>query len=328
MGWAPGGRLLSVWWPRTRRGFAFGMYMLAAGLATVLVWCTSYLVLGSFDADGPARWRWLFRLPPLALGAAGIAFYLLVRDRPEDVGLPPVRDDAREPAAPPANPSAAGVDTQTMWFDRYAAVLGNPWFLLAAAVIVFQSFARYGLLTWSAAYYSDAGLNVDDALRLTLALPVGMGLGALAGGHLSDRWFLDRRAAVVAIFLAVSTACFLGMRANPVSADGDQRLGIALMFLAGFFVYGAQGPLWAMCPDLVGKSNAGTALGLMDAVAYAGAAAQGPLLGYVVDAGGGYGFATMFLLLAIVAGLGAALALISAAVARRPAAAPSTGQGE
>jgi OPA family glycerol-3-phosphate transporter-like MFS transporter len=161
---------------------------------------------------------------------------------------------------------------------------------------------------------------VNDALKLTLALPVGMGLGALAGGYLSDRWFVTRRGAVVALFLATSAACFLVMRANPVAADGDQRLGIALLFLTGFFVYGAQGPLWAMCPDLVGSRNAGTAVGVMDAVAYAGAAAQGPILGYIVGGRSGYGYPALFLVLAVASGAGAVLALASATTARKGAA--------
>jgi OPA family glycerol-3-phosphate transporter-like MFS transporter len=314
MGWAPGGRLISVWWPRERRGFAFGMYMLAAASATVLVWCTSYLVLSAFDPDDPSRWRWLFRLPVLALGAAGVLFYIVVRDRPQDVGLDPLPEwsDADAAEETVAEPLLSDQTQPTGWFARYVAVLGNPWFLLAAVVIVFQSFARYGLLTWTAAYYADSGMGVDEALLLTLSLPIGMGLGALVGGTMSDRWFVTRRAGVVAIFLATSAVCFLVIRSNPVSADGDQTLGIALLFLTGFFVYGAQGPLWAMCPDLVGRANSGTAVGLMDALAYAGAAAQGPILGYLVDARADYGYSGVFLLLALVAGSGAVLALVSA----------------
>lgn len=312
MGWAPGGRLISIWWPRQRRGLAFGLYLFSAGLATVLVWCTSYLILGLFDPDDPSRWRWLFRLPLLALGASGVVFYLLVRDRPEDVALPSVVEDDDEPSA---RGSPAGRGDASTWSGRYLAVLGNPWFLLATLVIVLQSFSRYGLLTWTAVYYSDSGLSIDAALRLTLSLPIGMGLGALAGGYLSDRWFLTRRAVVVALFLATSAACFLVLRANPVSADGDQRLGIALLFLAGFFVYGAQGPLWAMCPDLVGRAHSGTAVGVMDALAYAGAAAQGPILGYIVDRGGDGGYPALFLVLAIVTGTGAILAVFSAITA-------------
>lgn len=307
MGWAPGGRLISLWWPRERRGLAFGLYMLSAGLATVLVWCTSDLVLGLFDPNDPGRWRWLFRLPLLALGAAGILFYLLVRDRPEDVGFAPLEDDA----APEASVANSSPPAESTWHERYRAVLGNPAFLLAALVIVFQSFARYGLLTWSAAYYNDAGISINDALKLTLSLPIGMGLGAVAGGYFSDRWFLSRRAVVVALFLGISAACFLVMRSNPVSAGGEQHLGIGLLFLTGFFVYGAQGPLWAICPDLVGREHSGTAVGIMDALAYGGAAAQGPLLGYIVsrqDAG----YSALFLTLAIVTAAGAVLALVSA----------------
>lgn len=311
MGWAPGGRLLSQWWPHQHRGFAFGMYMLAAASATVLVWCSSYVVLAVVDPDDPARWRWLFRLPTLALGAAGLLFYVLVRDRPQDVGLPPLceADDAECDTK-----ADADTPTASTWIERYLVVLGNPGFLLAAVVIVFQSFARYGLLTWSAAYYAEVGIPVKEALLLTLALPVGMGLGAVAGGSMSDRWFAERRAAVVAIFLTISAACFLLIYANPVSLEGERLVGVALMFLSGFFVYGAQGPLWAMCPDLVGKDNSGTAVGLMDALAYAGAAAQGPILGAIVDKAD-YGFASVFLLLAAVAGTGAVLALVSAASA-------------
>jgi sugar phosphate permease len=78
-----------------------------------------------------------------------------------------------------------------------------------------------------------------------------------------------------------------------------------------------------MCPDLVGKNNAGTAVGLMDALAYAGAAAQGPLLGAIVDSPRAYGFAGVFLLLAAIAGAGALLALVSAVTAgREPAIVP------
>ncbi len=307
MGWAPGGRLISLWWPRERRGLAFGLYMLSAGMATVLVWCTSDLVLGLFDASDPSRWRWLFRLPLLALGAAGILFYILVRDRPEDVGFAPLDDETASSSVESPDPSPA----HSTWHERYRAVLGNPAFLLAALVIVFQSFARYGLLTWSAVYYNDAGISINDALKLTLSLPIGMGLGAVAGGYFSDRWFVSRRSAVVALFLGISAGCFLVMRANPVIASGDQRLGIALLFLTGFFVYGAQGPLWAICPDLVGREHSGTAVGIMDALAYGGAAAQGPLLGYIVsrqDAG----YSALFLTLAMVTAAGAILALLSA----------------
>jgi OPA family glycerol-3-phosphate transporter-like MFS transporter len=95
-------------------------------------------------------------------------------------------------------------------------------------------------------------------------------------------------------------------------------LGNVLLFLTGFFVYGAQGPLWAMCPDLVGSARAGTAVGVMDALAYGGAAAQGPILGYIVGKESGLGYGVLFLVLAMVTGAGALLALASTTMHRPP----------
>ena len=72
MGWAPGSRLISNWWPRRERGTAFGLYVLAAGFATMLVWGTSHVVLTVVGEGDPSRWRWLFRIPVLALGLAEV----------------------------------------------------------------------------------------------------------------------------------------------------------------------------------------------------------------------------------------------------------------
>jgi OPA family glycerol-3-phosphate transporter-like MFS transporter len=107
----------------------------------------------------------------------------------------------------------------------------------------------------------------------------------------------------------------VALRATPVAAGADHRLGVALLFLCGFFVYGAQGPLWALCPDLVGREHSGTALGLMDAMAYAGAAAQGPLLGYIISRPDEHGYPALFWVLTVITATGAALAL--ATLARR-----------
>ncbi len=81
-----------------------------------------------------------------------------------------------------------------------------------------------------------------------------------------------------------------------------------------------------MCPDLVGRENSGTALGLMDALAYAGAAAQGPILGYYIERGGSLGYGTMYLLLAAAAAGGAVLAIASAVTAPAAKVQPSAAE--
>ena len=83
MGWAPGSRLLSNWWGRHERGTVYGLYTFAAGLASVLSFVTSLVVVGYFQLD----WRWIFRIPVALLLVGGIAFYLIARERPEDLGF-------------------------------------------------------------------------------------------------------------------------------------------------------------------------------------------------------------------------------------------------
>lgn len=320
MGWAPGGRMLSNWWPHRQRGIAFGLYMLAAGLSAVLVWGTSRAVLDLFDSSDPGVWRWLFRLPVLGLGIAGVIFYILVHDRPEDVGLDPIDDGSHENDNAAAKDTAADVATESLGsgpgestgvpHGRYARVLLTVPFLVACGVIFMQSFARYGLLTWIPIYYKDSGLDIKDSLVITVALPIGMGIGAFAGGFTSDRVFGSRRTVVVALFLSIGAISSLALWATPVSAEASKATGIAMLFVAGFFVYGAQGPLWALCPDLVGTENAGTAVGVMDAVAYAGAFAQGPILGYCINHGNTLGYSAVFLVLTSACGIGATLAAV------------------
>ncbi len=85
LGWAPGSRVLSNWWSRAERGMVYGLYVFAAGMSSVLAFVTSLLIL-EYDLG----WRWIFRLPVLLWLVGGAAFFLLARDRPEDLGFPPV----------------------------------------------------------------------------------------------------------------------------------------------------------------------------------------------------------------------------------------------
>jgi len=90
MGWAPGSRLLANWWTTSERGKVFGFYTFAAGCASVLSYLTSLVVIDTFHMD----WRWIFRLPVLLMLVGGISFYLIARERPQDMGFEPLPDSA------------------------------------------------------------------------------------------------------------------------------------------------------------------------------------------------------------------------------------------
>src|SRR5580704_16971376 len=277
MGWAPGSRLLSNWWGRHERGTVYGLYTFAAGLASVLSFATSLVVVGYFHLD----WRWIFRIPVVLLLVGGIAFYLIARERPEDMGFESPHDDSVDDGA--AVKSAT--DDSESSLARYMAVLSNWRLLVASLAIGFQNAARYGLLVWVPVHFlgadwAKADAGVIDPRWISIALPVGMALGAAANGWVSDKIFNSRRYAAIVLYMVLAAITALYMYTIPTSAVYQ---GMTVLFLCGFFVYGPQSSFWALCPDLVGHKRAGTATGVMNFCAYLFAGLGEPLIGHFMD---------------------------------------------
>ena len=270
MGWSAGGRVISNWWSHRERGKSFGFYTLAAGLASVLVFVTSTLTITTFGLD----WQWLFRIPVLLMLIGGMVFFVIARETPRSAGVvPPASFVADEERA--AHGMAA--DAQASSLTRYKAVLSIRKIWITGVAIGFQNAARYGLLVWVPVYF--AGL---DQLWVSVALPFGMAVGALTQGQLSDRLFGSRRDRPIMLFMACGALSALLVYVIQPGIG----LGIVLMFIAGFFVYGPQSSFWALCPDLAGKSMSGTATGVVNFFAYLFAGAAEPLIGHLMDASG------------------------------------------
>lgn len=275
MGWAPGSRLLSNWFGKHERGKVFGCYVFAAGMASVLSFVTSILVVHIWQLD----WRWIFRLPVVLMLLGGITFYFVVRERPEDMGFQsPHSDDAEDSDVVVANDESS--------LARYKGVLSNWRIWMGGLAIGFQNAARYGLLVWVPVHFlGAAGTDASDAIIapewISVALPVGMALGAATNGWVSDRIFGSRRYIAITLYMALATVTSLYMYSIPSS---EVYLGLAVLFLCGFFVYGPQSSFWALCPDLVGHKRAGTAIGVMNFFAYLFAGLGEPIIGSVMDA--------------------------------------------
>ncbi|PKP71918.1 MAG: MFS transporter [Alphaproteobacteria bacterium HGW-Alphaproteobacteria-5] len=279
MGWAPGSRLLSNWFGKHERGKIFGFYVFAAGMASVLSFVTSILVVHIWQLD----WRWIFRLPVLLMLVGGIAFYLIARERPEDMGFASPHDDADDDDD---DAGSAGTDTESSW-QRYKAVLSNWRLMLGSLAIGFQNSARYGLLVWVPVHFlgsdgagAGASSSFIDPQWISVALPIGMAIGAATNGWVSDNVFGSKRYLAIVLYMALATVTSLFMYTIPAS---DVYLGIATLFLCGFFVYGPQSSFWALCPDLVGHKRAGTATGIMNFFAYLFAGLGEPLIGGFMD---------------------------------------------
>ena len=302
MGWAPGSRLVANWWGAHERGRAFGFFVLAAGFSSVLSYVTSLVILDVLHLG----WRWIFRLPVVLMLFGGLVVWIVARDRPSKLGFAELRDEKADAPAP------AAVGGETAW-QRYGVALRNGRLLLAGLAIGFQNSARYGLLVWVPVHFLGANIAGNPAGKwISVGLPVGMALGALTSGWISDRFCGARRSGVIASFMALAAAAAIAMYFLP----RGHSLGLPLLFLCGFFAYGPQSTFWALAPDLLGRSRTGTAVGVMNCFAYLMAGLGEPLIGWAIQhnpfgvAAGIENTALVFPLVAIFATCSAVVALL------------------
>ena len=137
-------------------------------------------------------------------------------------------------------------------------MLSNGRFLVASWAIGFQSIARYGLLFWVPVHFLGSDWKQEGGSWISVALPVGMAFGALTSGWLSDRVFRSRRAPVIVLFMGLAAAFSVAMYFIPKEQG---TLGLIVLFLCGFFVFGPQSAFWALCPDLLGLNRSGAGSG-------------------------------------------------------------------
>lgn len=279
MGFAPGGRVISNWWSPHERGKSFGFYTFAAGCASVLAFVTSTLVVDTFDLD----WRWIFRVPVLLMLIGGITFYVLARDKPSDLKVNPPSKFLADEEETSTNSKRLNARNSERSLDRYKTVLSVPKIWSTGIAIGFQNAARYGLLIWVPVYFLGGGWESGDPainpVWISVALPVGMAVGAFVNGQISDRLFGSRRDKPIILFMA----CGAVMAAVMYFAPLGPMAGVLVLFMAGFFVYGPQASFWALCPDLVGKKLSGTATGVVNFFAYLFAGAAEPIVGHIMD---------------------------------------------
>lgn len=267
MGWAPGSRILSNWWGKAHRGRVYGAYVFAAGMSSVVTYIMAATVVD-------LGWRWIFRGPVILMLLGCVVFWFVVREKPSDKGF---SDEIEEESA---KEIASSGEQETMnWWQRYRCGFRSVPFLFGCAAIGFQNLARYGLLVWVPVHFlGDDWKNSSDKW-IAVALPVGMAMGAVSAGWISDRLFGGRRAMPVVIFLGIASLCAAGM----AMLDRGSLIALPLLFLTGFFVYGPQSAFWALCPDLLGKKLAGTGTGMMNFFAYLFAGLGEPLIGFLIE---------------------------------------------
>jgi len=259
MGQPPCSRLLMQWFSPSEIGKQWGIWNIShhVGAATIL-FVGGYLVV-FFDS-----WRAVF-LGPAAF-AFIFAFFLInrLRDRPEDVGLPPVesmRKDGEVEAKEEEN------ETPREIFVKY--ILKNKLIWLVSVVNLFIYIVRIGILDWAPSFLKESrGLSIMESVITTSSFEIAGIVGALSAGWLSDTVFKGRRGRVSVIFMGLLVLSVLAILYVP---SNNPYLMSATLFAVGFFVHGPMLLVAVAAADFATKKAAATAVGLTGLFGYIGA---------------------------------------------------------
>lgn len=261
MGWPPSGRVLVHWFSTTERGWMTSIWNCAHNVGGAGVGLLSAWALDSF-ATSDADWRPAFWAPAIAALIVALIALILVRDRPEALGLPPIEEYRNDPAKVK---ETSDMPWKEMLFKH---VLTNRVVVLLAITNVFVYTLRYGVLNWIPIYLTEQvhGVNVKEGI-LGFAIYEGAGIaGTLLCGWVSDKIFKGWRSGAGILFLAGVGIALLAYWLMPYSAP--IWVFYLLIAIIGGLIYGPVMLIGLQAIDLSPTNVAGTAAGFTGLFGY------------------------------------------------------------
>ncbi|MCI6574187.1 MAG: MFS transporter [Actinomycetaceae bacterium] len=263
MGWPPSGRVLVHWFSTNERGWMTSIWNCAhnvggAGVGVIAAWA-----LTNFSKD-EADWTPAFWAPAIVALIVALIAFILIRDRPEAVGLPPIEEYRNDPAKVEAADSE-GSSWKEMLFKH---VLTNRVIVLLAVTNVFVYTLRYGVLSWIPVYLTEEvhGVNIKEGI-IGFAIYEGAGIvGTLLCGLVSDKVFKGWRSGAGLLFLGGVGVALAFYWLLPNTAP--LWMFYMLIGVIGGLIYGPVMLIGLQAIDLSPRNVAGTAAGFTGLFGY------------------------------------------------------------
>ncbi len=195
--YVPAMALGSAWFSVQRRGFATGIVSAGIGGGTMIAGIVVPMILGAYGTEG---WRFVWYYLGAAVLLIAIIAGLVIRNRPENLGLHQIGSKAGIAGDPPKAPSGP-MGWSRIYKMKSVWYLGTVYFLYGFSYIIYMTFFAAYLCREMGMASSEAG---------TLWALVG-GLSIFCGmiwGGLSDKLGRARGAAMAYMALALSYAIF------------------------------------------------------------------------------------------------------------------------
>jgi sugar phosphate permease len=300
MGWVGLVKVASRWFSYS----TYGTVMAVLSLSFLFGDAGCRWVMSQLMAHG-VGWRGVFVAGAISLTALLLANLLLLRETPEERGLPSPEENPLNVYAEAGSTTSEGrVSLMTILKPLVASV---P-FWLVCLLSLGTTLLRETFNFWTPTYFVQfVGMTPSMAAERSALFPLFGGVSVLLAGVLSDKIGLNGRNVVLVGGMAGSAVCLIALAGTPGHAS--QFAPVALVALAGFLLLGPYSYLaGAMSLDFGGKRGSATAAGIIDGVGYLAGWLSGDTVARVTVA---YGWRYAFLALA---GAAALTALVSLAL--------------
>jgi len=271
-------------WFHKYQGTVLGFVTMATGFGGSLM---SMFLTGVTTAT---NWRYA-QFASCALFILLILLYLLLRDRPEEMGLKPYGEGQ-------LHKKQTAAAAQTEWAGHtFKELLRMPQFYLMALCIFLSCLAVYISFNVTVPHFQDNGYTAEEASGYLSFMLIALSFAKLLSGWLSDR-IGPKKVAILTMAAAAVGQWLLADVANPVSC----YIGCALLSI-GLVVTTITAPLLTM--PLFGYRSFGSITGIFMAMISLGNMLATPLANLCYDKLGSYipGFRFAAILDVIIIGL-------------------------
>ena len=260
-------------WFEAKRGTALGIAFAGSGLGAAIMVPMVGQVIDNFD------WRWGFRFSGLmAIGILLPAILILVKDKPEDIGLTAYGSTPPETPAGTAS-TATTPDGGLMLRDARR----SPAFWFLAVALLGLSISAAAPNAHTAPYLSDLGYYVGVVSAVVSVSMVLLTVGKIIMGHVFDRFGAVVGGLSLGVFCILSPV-FALLSVNPVAP------WLHAVFL-GLASTGFSIPVNIYAVKLFGLKDFPAILSALSIVTTMGAAVSPPAMGLVHDITGHYVYA-------------------------------------
>jgi len=284
-GFAPCNHLMVSWVPpkelATKMSFWNVSHSVGAFVAAVIC---GYLT----------SWQMCFWIPA-TISLVGVFFVIAtLRDTPKSVGLPEL------PKVEGEFEEQEGKDNRKE-YRKYLIknVFLSPIVWILALSDLFVYVVRFAVLDWGPSMLQEMGLSASLSGWTVAIFEVAGCLGMMFAGFVSDKFFQSRSQRVCAIEMALVAICLVAL--HFIQDMHTPVLFLAVLALAGFFLYGPQALMGVIASNEVSKKSASAAVGIIGFMSYFSTLITGYPLGLFADK---FGWHPIFILMGAFAVVG------------------------